>query len=118
MTSNQKHTATPWRWRSWGETISIDGDANSTLGIAHINPKGDFGKGIPSPFDKSNAEFIVRACNAHDKLVEALTEARDYLKVISEDTLSEDIEDFVCNSVEDVEDRLNKALAKAEGGSE
>lgn len=73
-----KHTPTPY--------YAIHGDGFSTICnslvvgqkssvVARI--KNDVSLRPLMPIDRANAEFIVRACNAHDDLVEALKLARD-----------------------------------------
>ena len=57
-----EHTPTPWR-RSPRCVESILTDEESPLVVAFVNINKE-----------ANAEFIVRACNAHDALVEALRE--------------------------------------------
>jgi len=102
-----KHTDLPWQVKHSDveDQYLITGPGGCY--IALVDDQGE-------PIDnQANAEFICRACNSHEELVEALTEARDYLNTIG-NTLPEDVEDFVCNSVEDVEDRLSKAIAKAD----
>jgi hypothetical protein len=50
--------------------------------MAHVHGLNGY-IGVSLPYktnqDKANAEFIVRACNAHDELVEALTKLHDYI---------------------------------------
>lgn len=53
---------------------------------------------------KANAEFIVRACNSHEELVEAL---RDLLQVIATDELIPESVSYM--------QQARAALAKAEG---
>lgn len=56
-----KHAATPWRVFNNGSPDSVDIDADDNGLIVTVATVG-----------KANAEFIVRACNAHDELVKAL----------------------------------------------
>lgn len=54
-----EHTPPPWRATAHGQTISIDGPGY--LGVAHINPRGDYNKGIPRAIDRANANLIKTA---------------------------------------------------------
>ncbi len=64
----QKHTPTPWEvsyydYDNNGPIYCIENVTRSTTPEEH----------------KANAEFIVRACNAHDDLVEALKYSRKFI---------------------------------------
>lgn len=75
---NINHTPTPWTCRDNGQTFMIEGALES-------HPAGE-GRGFiattgfhraklgkaPSERQSANAEYIVRACNAHDALLSAL----------------------------------------------
>ena len=67
-----EHSPTPWRVNvSALEYLEIrsDGENGQICGCGEVD----------SEIDQANAAFIVQAVNAHDALVEALEEARDYL---------------------------------------
>lgn len=70
------HTPTPWLCASDSPEIHTPADASSPVGwhIAHINGGQSFDERM------ANAAFIVRACNSHAALVEALRMARPYVK--------------------------------------
>jgi hypothetical protein len=62
---NSKHTATPWRLNNNVDIYAEDKE-NRTLMLGAI-------------INKNNASFIVKACNSHEALVEALKEAQRYI---------------------------------------
>lgn len=68
----QNHTPTPWIVSSpdAGETITILHDQGDGYGVAVCSMDTTNNR------DEQNAAFIVRACNSHAALVEALTHAR------------------------------------------
>jgi hypothetical protein len=75
------HTATPWNLRKDGQSYngqSIEAACMGNgyyAGIAHTtqrDPHPTLGGGIDQVTAEANAAFIVRACNAHDDLVNAL----------------------------------------------
>ena len=74
-----KHTPVPW---SLGK-IRNDGDPmlKCFVAVIHHGPKENQGNAVAWAFNghmtgrdaaEKNAEFIVRACNAHDQMLEAL----------------------------------------------
>ncbi len=76
-----KHTPTPWT----AETHTVQ-DGKGGYKYVRVYPSDNYSHEvalvttkIDSQEDKANAEFIVRACNSHDKLIEALKEASDLL---------------------------------------
>ena len=86
MTNQPKHTATPWQ---------IEGCwIGNGFKIAEVQRIG-------TEEGKANAEFIVRAVNSHDVLVEALKEVRIYLENL--DT----VDSYII-------DKINKTLKQAE----
>lgn len=68
-----QHTATPWRVVNGifirDEIMPFDRDDRDTALIATASGYGTIAR------DEANAAFIVRACNSHNQLVAALTEA-------------------------------------------
>jgi hypothetical protein len=103
-----KHTPTPWQyqWVRWMNDVDLKIVDHKTGRVLAILNK-------PTPFltvdeQEANAEFIVRAVNAHDELVAALKQALT------------DIE-FYCERAEENPDtdttaiELRRVLAKAEG---
>lgn len=69
----------------------------------------------PPEWATNNAAFILRAVNAHDELVEALGEARDFIDTLLANTPTE-ATDLLTNHGDDVFERCKAALAKAQGG--
>jgi hypothetical protein len=74
MTNEIKHTPTPWFYNYQHDGIydapDIRGESVCIAGIKRI------------PDYKANVEFIVRAVNSHDALVEALKDAHEQIKLI------------------------------------
>ena len=69
-----KHTATPWNYlRSSTSDRPIITAENEPLDIAALSVRD---KGVQVAY--ANAAFIVRACNAHDDLVSALSRAIEH----------------------------------------
>jgi len=66
-----EHTATPWVCHS-GMVWKLDKSWPGTHDIPIAKMDRDTSSTQPTERD-ANAEFIVRACNAHDELVEAAT---------------------------------------------
>jgi hypothetical protein len=71
------HTATPWEFSHNSASdqqhacIEIHGDGWK---IAYLQSSGQVLGGITYEATEANAEFICRACNAHDALIAALQE--------------------------------------------
>lgn len=68
MNSKVKWTPTPWSIDKVWQTYITAGDERGEQRIGEING----GLNASDEQDAANAAFIVRACNAHDALVEAL----------------------------------------------
>ena len=100
--TNAKHTPTPWFYSN-GEVYDIK---DNQICLVSYYQDGRV---------KANAAFIVRACNSHDALVEALEalEARalEMRKLINPKTWS-DLENMA--TVEIINARAALALAKGE----
>ncbi len=81
--SKQAHTPTPKHKRTPGEWVAINEDTAGN-GPYSIIPDGPGGT-IASVYGdtvceaQANASFIVRACNSHDALTEALSQLLDRL---------------------------------------
>mgnify|MGYP001567960956 CR=1 FL=1 len=97
MTTKQAHASTPWVWGSH-ESVSHyfiyrEGQMPGEDGIAVVK-------------DLSDVEFIVRACNSHDALVEAASGALMWME-----------NNLMASDVSGLEDRksLRAALALAQG---
>jgi hypothetical protein len=67
------HTPTPWEWRN--DQTYNKGQWSIMPGVLIV--EGTDGTPDGDEIDRANAAFIVRAVNAHDKLVEALRRALD-----------------------------------------
>lgn len=61
------HTPTPWTCRKDHHTWSLNDEHEVAIATMDGNN------------DKEDAQLIVRACNAHDELVEALEKIRDLM---------------------------------------
>lgn len=92
MTKSQ-HTPTPWRV----------GDAGATV----FAPKSHSPLMVAQRLKRDDAAFIVRACNAHDALVEALELAQDELSAIA---------DYHACVSEEALDKISEALKLAKEG--
>lgn len=69
-----QHTPTPWKIEeSCGDIISIGGISST----ASANDDTDLRCWLD--VTRSDAEFVVRACNAHEELISALRETLDAL---------------------------------------
>lgn len=93
-----QHTPTPWNIHqpSYNETPLIFG-LGDDYAIAEIS-------GVDQTNKEASAEFIVRACNAHEDLINALTGALEY---IEEDCIES--KDFTLNLIKEA---LKKAGVK------
>lgn len=88
-----KHTPGPW---SFGEYTGSEDDCYIKGGETRI-------LGAGKKLTKNNAEFIVRACNSHYDLLEAL----EAMLTVEEDLLAEDHE------IDDAVMKAKAAIAKA-----
>lgn len=78
--SAPKHTPGPWearwsvqRWAGGRElNTCVIGTPKDARGATHLVTRMDGPTSGDLAVDKANAEFIVRACNSHDALIEAL----------------------------------------------
>lgn len=73
------HTPTPWTFDEHGGTFYVwgpgqamvtDGDVDE----GYVARMRGVGRGATVEEQRANAEFIVRACNAHEELLQALRE--------------------------------------------
>ena len=100
------HTPTPWKYEKYGNDTDVNNtheiftDCETEYYIANVNRETN---------PVGNAEFIVRACNAHDDLVSALenllSQYGTFPYAWSEKEINED-EDVIF---------ARKAIAKAKG---
>lgn len=101
------HTPTPWIFNQNKGCIEVNGEKLLVNGVSL--PCGNHPE---SNHATANAQFIVRACNAHDELVAALKLALCQLKVWNS-TISQSWE-FYRKSPEI--QKIEQALANAEKG--
>lgn len=98
-----QHTPTPWRKdKSWTEW-TVRGSKNEVI----IDQAGPYDTPILS---EPNANFIIRAVNAHEDLVAACQRVLDVLQDGSIDYDDQTV-------IEDMHDTLRNALSKAKGES-
>lgn len=73
-----EHSPLPWKvdMTHRGDQIFVDADGEE-LGYLYTNDGADEPTWLPV---EANAAFIVRACNSHAALVEALTKALELLE--------------------------------------
>lgn len=113
-TGNAAHTPTPWRYTidlSLADEASAIVTAPDGSTVAIVVANGDAALSAAA-----NAAFIVRACNSHDALVEALAEttealkeARRYLSLGDRDAMR------AYTETGEVQTKARAAIAKAEG---
>lgn len=106
MTTN--HTPTPWHIAGDDNIIHIKAQETLICELTSRESEMGFDYECPLKVTKKNAAFIVRACNAHDELVEALKKARDYIE-------GELIENALVGGSQTLGSFLEAALAKARG---
>jgi hypothetical protein len=108
---SNRTTHTPGPWKA-GEAAWFRGRANDdTESGKRPITSGAHGV-IANVYGSANAEFIVRACNAHDELLAALKELRAAITVGSTDDGKEEISRDVHF---EVALKADAAIAKAEG---
>ena len=69
------HTPLPWNWHEQGEANEYCLLTNDKRWVLAFRQNGE----IWTKEQKANAEFIVRACNSHDAMLDALDEITDAL---------------------------------------
>lgn len=84
---------TPLPWKSHGTTIKYQMDSGLTENLATVHG-GKFGE--PHP----NTEFIVRACNSHYELLEALRALQKYASDLNCGSHHDPIWQQVANTIE------------------
>lgn len=101
-----KHTPTPWAVEAgtsviWGPAPSHDTrEWGASLAEARVTFSRSYGRTVSREEADANAEFIVRACNSHDELLEALNLM---------------VSNFAGLLNDDDHDRVHAAIAKAKG---
>jgi hypothetical protein len=68
-----KHTPTPWRIKYGHPCVILPMNEQNARRAAIAQCALSHGLGDARLEDEANADFIVRACNSHDALVEALS---------------------------------------------
>jgi len=112
------HTPTPWRVEEntdliWG---ACNADDTSSYGmgypiVAGFASFGTWAAGRPDFNEKeANAEFIVRAVNAHDELIEALNECAEYFERFSDADYDQD--GFVPNKEMEMLSMIKRAMGE------
>jgi len=76
------HTKTPWRVRRDEYPLNFGRFIVSSEGHEFLYLSAGNNDGLTDSVeeDEANAEFIVRACNSHEALVEACSDAVEYLR--------------------------------------
>ena len=104
METKTKHTPTPWNaYKPTGSRWHIGSSDSSHLIIGKINDDNSH------TLAKANAEFIVRACNNFDALVEALKRISKGEGACSRDHLT-----HASNCIEEMKGIAKKAIQEAE----
>lgn len=109
MSEIKGHTPVPWQM--WAEGNSVDIYERRSFG------KGKFIASVPfqNPIDASadepgaNAQFIVKAVNNHERLLEALTLALPYVEMAIEDQV------YKAGAVDRMVKKIKDAIKLAEG---
>ena len=100
-----KHTPTPWTIESTPSRIEVRTDPMHVYAFSHA--------------DRGNAEFIVRAVNAHEALVSALTETLRALRahIASDAARTGIVAEYFCPCTKNEVARAEAALRAARGES-
>jgi hypothetical protein len=108
------HAAVPWKWVAWGQAISIN--SQELLGLAFVNPKGNWDAGIPALGDVENAKFIVDAVNNFEEMLWMLERAEIWLgKMIADEGHLKSVAPKHCtDTLEVIEGILNRLDPKRE----
>ncbi len=94
MKNEQKHTELPWNFYEGAEYYLINSGNITRICVADI--KREFANA------EANAQFIVKACNSHYELLEALKKAKSILGIWE-------------NDYEEIKKIIEQAIQKAEG---
>ena len=95
------HTPTPWDLRSRSITVKDNGE--DIVAEANGGLSGTIGEAV------ANAAFIVRACNSHEALVDALSRFDKYLEQHS----TPELQGVWCDAIQAL--KLANAGAESEG---
>jgi len=79
-----KHTATPWKKGTYKNCITAETNDGLTINGAYQDEAIDYYGGylIAESVSKNNAQFIVKACNSHEELIDALEGMVDTFKTL------------------------------------
>lgn len=100
----QTHTPGPWTWQHDGEVIDIVSEQQT---VAMLDDNGCE--------TEANAEFIVRACNCHEELLEACKELANNVSGWDESELRQTGGNTNTNCLLASFTKALAAIAKAEG---
>lgn len=118
--NTNKHTPTPWKSDGYWIRQSGPNGTRMVADICYTGPHHTPADEYPEScriVDKANAEFIVRACNCHDELVEALQAQEDAEEWIANaDQNDPFFEETYRHKLNFCADLRSKALAKARKG--
>ena len=120
--SESKHTQLPWRFgrTDMSESIMIVDNHDNYVAAVRIRQTG--GGAISAAMEgprRSNAEFIVRACNSHDELLEACKAVIEWWEEHEYDTAGSGVEEY--NLYDDEPEMVTlarKTIEQAEKGTE
>ena len=81
MDNKRKHTPTPWVLNRHTGTKQLDTSTYDIFGGIELDSAGTRETVLDGGiiWERSNAEFIVRACNSHEALLKVAQEALEYL---------------------------------------
>ncbi len=101
---NTKHTPTPWKYH---ETFTAGEPQGFVISAGALNICQLF-TGDNQADEEADAAFIVRACNAHDEMVAALSDAYSHVTLLGSGQTPPLSNSEMCHL-------LGTALAKAKG---
>lgn len=117
----EAHTALPWKiGEDWVSYVGLDEFIKSRDDVVVVNIPEGFALGAAGalcvgPKAKANAAFIVKACNSHDALTNALKEAQGIIiNMRTENRLHGHITDASAKYLHKVEPQIDAALALTE----
>jgi len=121
---DKKHTPAPWKVGGYdGVTIYAPDDSDgdpciiSTLNIRSKNIQylHDVFSFPKYSSQQANAEFIVRACNNHHELLEALEECLEYLESCYDADYQGEETGYIPNDAMSLGGRVEELINKAKG---
>ena len=121
------HTSVPWMYfRNFRGNLCIcknpvNISTNSRTNLSPSATNNDYewvaelwAQSSTSPTAEANAAFIVRACNSHDELLEALEEAKSAIESLSDEALGRHPE-IGYPYKDELLNHINTTIAKAKG---